>query len=110
MAILDRDFQDLRDKVNTLGQRQDEVVIPALNEIRHVVEKMAFVPIDVYTKNEERRNKEIADLKAQLAAAQPAIKFFNALNSRWTQILIGGLLVAAVVAIGSQFSKIGIVQ
>lgn len=108
MAILDKDFQDLRDKVNTLGQRQDEVVIPALNDIKHVVEQMSFVPLDTYTKDKAAYEKWKLSVEEKLKNAEPSIKFFAALNSRWTQVLIGGLLVAAVIGIASQFPKIGI--
>jgi hypothetical protein len=108
MAINDKDFQDLRDKVNTLGQRQDEVVIPALNEIRHVVEKMAFVPLDQYAKDKAAYEEWKASVEKELTNARPAIKFINALNSRWTQVLIGLILAAAVGLVASQFPKIGL--
>lgn len=108
MAIADKDFQDLRDKVNTLGQRQDEVVIPALAEIKHVIENMSFVSVDQYAKDMAKLEKWKKTIEEQLVDVKPAAKFFNALNSRWTQLLIGGLIVAAIVAVYSQLSKVGI--
>ena len=43
MAISDKDFRDLRDKVNAVSQTQDETVIPALNDIKSSIGQLAFV-------------------------------------------------------------------
>jgi len=104
----DKDFQDLRDKVNRVDQRMEEIVLPALDKINNTLGSMSFLPRTEYDKDKEAYILWKQSVEKFMNDAKPAVKFFSALNSRWTQILIGGLIVAAAVAVASQINKIGI--
>ena len=104
----DKDFQDLRDKVNRVDQRMEETVLPTLEDIKKTLGKMAFVKQADYDKDMEAYLLWKQKVEGFMTDAKPSVRFFSALNSRWTQILIGGLIVGAIVAVGSQINKIGI--
>lgn len=100
--------QDTRDKVNRIDQRVEEVVLPALEGLQTQMTKLSVVSLAEYSDNKIKTDAEIAELKKFKQDAEPAIKFFNLLNSRWTNILIGAIILAALYAIFSQIGKIGI--
>lgn len=104
----DKDFQGVRDKVNQIDQRVEEIILPTLNEIKTTLSKMSFVSKEDYAKDMVKYEAWKSLVEQFMIDAKPAVKFFNILNSRWTQVLIGGLIVAALVAIGSQALNIGI--
>lgn len=104
----DKDFQDLRDKVNRVDQRMEETVLPTLTDIKKTLKGMSFVSKSDYDKDREAYALWKESVENFMNNAKPAVKFFAALNSRWTQILIGGLIVGAIVAVASQINKIGI--
>lgn len=62
MAISDKDFQDLRDKVNSVSQTQDTIVIPALDDIRTSIGKLAFV-------SQKDHDRDLRDIRKDLASA-----------------------------------------
>jgi len=104
----DKDFQDLRDKVNRVDQRMEETVLPTLTDIKKTLKGMSFVSKSDYDKDKEAYTLWKEGVEEFMNNAKPSVKFFAALNSRWTQILIGGLIVGAIVAVASQINKIGI--
>jgi len=104
----DKDFQNVRDKVNQIDQRMEEVVLPALTDIRTTLSKMSFVSKEDYAKDIAKQELWKAEVLKFMQDAKPAVKFFNILNSRWTQVLIGGLIVAALVAVASQIPSLGV--
>jgi len=104
----DKDFQNVRDKVNQIDQRVEEIILPTLVDIKSTLSKMSYVAKDEYAKDREADAKWRAKVDAFMNNASPAVKFFSALNSRWTQILIGGLIMGAVIAVASQIPKLGI--
>jgi len=104
----DTDFQNVRDKVIQIDQRMEEIVLPALTDIKVTLSKMAFVTKEDYAKDEAKRELWKAEVIKFMQDAKPAIKFFNVLNSRWTQILIGGLIAAALIGIVSQIPSLGV--
>ena len=104
----DKDFQIVRDKVNQIDQRMEETVLPALKDIKGTLEKMSFVSKKDYAEDMAKYELWKASVEKFISDANPAVKFFGILNSRWTQVLIGGIIVAALVAVGSQVPNIGI--
>lgn len=104
----DKDFQDLRDKVNRVDQRMEETVLPTLGDIKNTLSKMSFVTKRDYDKDKEALQLWKSEVEKFMEDAKPVVNFGTKLNSRWTQVLIGGVIVAALVAVGSQINKIGI--
>ena len=104
----DKDFQDLRDKVNRVDQRMEETVLPTLTEIKKTLKGMSFVSKADYDEDKEKYLAWKQTVEDFMSNAKPAVKFISALNSRWTQFLIGGIIVGAIVAVASQINKIGI--
>ena len=62
MAISDKDFRDLRDKVNSVSQTQDSIVIPALDEIKTSISKLAFV-------SQKDHDRDMRDIRKELNEA-----------------------------------------
>ena len=104
----DKDFQDVRDKVNQIDQRVNENVLPALNDIQITLSKMSFLPKEDYIKDEIKKNKKFEKFEAFMIRAERAISFFEKLDSRWTQILIGALIAGALFAVVSQIPNLGV--
>ena len=108
MPISDKQFEDLKDKVNRVDQRQDETVIPALQDIQLEIKNMSFVPLKAYIESLEKQETLNKAFREELDNLKPAGKFFNALNSRWTQVLIAAILLGAVYAIANNSGKFGL--
>jgi len=62
MAISDEAFTALRDKVNSVAQTQDDVVIPALTEIKSSIGKLAFV-------SQKDHDRDLRDVRQELKTA-----------------------------------------
>jgi len=104
----DKDFQDVRDKVNQIDQRVNEKILPALNDIQVTLSSMSFVKITDYSDDRDKDAKKHEKFEKFMQDAQPAVKFFNALNSRWTQVLIGAIIAGAIFAVVSQIPNLGV--
>jgi len=104
----DKDFQNVRDKVNQIDQRVEEIILPTLVDIKSTLSKMSYITKDEYAKDREKDALWRAKVDKFIESANPSVKFFSALNSRWTQILIGGLIGAALLFVISQVPKLGI--
>ena len=100
--------QETRDKVNRIDQRVEEVVLPALLDLQKQMQNLSVVPMTEFVDYKTTMEKRVANLETEIQLARPAVKFFNLLNSRWTNLLIGGIIVAALLAVFSQINKIGI--
>ena len=104
----DKDFQSVRDKVNRVDQRMEEVVLPALDEIKLTLSKMSFLPKEDYIKDMAELAIWKTKVEKFMADAKPIVNFGIKLNSRWTQILIGVLILGFIYIIGTQINKLGI--
>lgn len=62
MAISDEAFTALRDKVNSVAQTQDDVVIPALTDIKSSIGKLAFV-------SQKDHDRDLRDVRQELKTA-----------------------------------------
>jgi len=69
------------------------------------LDKMSYVHSGDFDKHKIDVAKEIADIKEEMAAARPAIKLYNNINGRWTQVLISGIIIAVIVAVSGNISK-----
>jgi len=98
--------QQLKDDVTELKVTMKQVVQPSLQRIESTIEKMSFVSKSEYADDRIKIEAELNELRKFQQEAQPAVKFFNALNSRWTQVLIGALLAAAGYAIANNLIKV----
>lgn len=67
MAISDKDFRDLRDKVNSVSQTQDTIVIPALDEIKTSIGKLAFV-------SQKDHDRDLRDIRKEIAEALETVR------------------------------------
>lgn len=85
MPISDIQFQDLRDKVNSVSQTQDEKVLPALDQITKKLDNLAFVSqkdFDIGIKNLQKQiddNKKTLD-EVVTTTSQGGLKLANALS------------------------------
>ena len=104
----DADFQNVRDKVNQIDQRMEEIVLPTLVDIKSTLSNMSFVAKEDYAKDVAKSEKWKAEVIKFMQDAKPAVKFFNALNSRWTQVLIGAVIAGALFALASQIPNLGV--
>lgn len=85
MPISDVQFQELRDKVNSVGQTQDEQVLPALKDIKDTIKGLAFVSQKDHDRDIKALQKQIDDNKRQqdedhAMLNQGGVKLSNALS------------------------------
>jgi hypothetical protein len=98
--------QQLKDDVTELKVTMKQVVQPSLLRIESTIERMSFVSKTEYAEDRSKLEAELVELRQFKQDAKAAIKFFNTLNSRWTQVLVGALLAAAAFAISNQIVKV----
>jgi len=67
MAISDEAFTALRDKVNSVAQTQDDVVIPALTDIKSSIGKLAFV-------SQKDHDRDLRDVRQELKTAIESLR------------------------------------
>lgn len=67
MAISDKDFQDLRDKVNSGFQTQENVILPALEDIKVTISKLAFV-------SQKDHDRDMRDIRKEIELAINVLK------------------------------------
>ena len=115
MAITDKDFRDLRDKVNSVSQTQDTIVIPALDEIKTSIGKLAFVSQKDHDRDMRDLRKELSeavvDLRAEFKPTiyqvskdtkivnKGGVKAVNAVFGKVGGILVFSLAIGVVIAI-----------
>jgi len=115
MAITDKDFRDLRDKVNSVSQTQDTIVIPALDEIKTSIGKLAFVSQKDHDRDMRDLRKELSeavtDLRAEFKPTidqvtkdtkivnKGGVKAINAVFGKVGGILVFALAIGVVIAI-----------
>lgn len=69
------------------------------------LDKMSFVKQSDYVKDQAKHDEWKTSVEARLNAAEPSIKFHAALSNRWTQFLIGSIIISAIYVIASQAAK-----
>lgn len=100
MAISDKDFRDLRDKVNSVSQTQDSIVIPALDEIKTSIGKLAFV-------SQKDHDRDMRDIRKEILSAVEDLK--TEFQPTIDQAKIDSVLVnkGGVKATNAVFGKVG---
>jgi len=100
MPISDKDFRDLRDKVNSVSQTQDSIVIPALDEIKTSIGKLAFV-------SQKDHDRDMRDIRKEVAAAVEDLK--NEFQPTIDQAKIDSVLInkGGVKVVNGVFGKVG---
>lgn len=84
--------QQLKDDVTELKVKMNQVVEPALIDIKSTLSKMAFVPLDVYAKDMKALLDKISELQAFKELASPAVKFYNIASNRFVQLIVIAVL------------------
>jgi len=100
VAISDKDFRDLRDKVNSVSQTQDSIVIPALDEIKTSIGKLAFV-------SQKDHDRDMRDIRKEILSAVEDLK--TEFQPTIDQAKIDSVLVnkGGVKATNAVFGKVG---
>jgi len=104
MPISDIQYQDLRDKVNSVAQTQDEQVLPALKDIKDTVKGLAFVSQKDFDTSIKALQKQIDDNKKQQDTDHEllnkgGVKAANILTGSVSRIFFGALAVGIVILI-----------
>jgi len=97
IANIKKDVGYLTTQVVKQDGKQDKII--------ERLDKMSYVHSGDFDKHKIDVAKEIADIKEEMAAARPAIKLYNNINGRWTQVLISGIIIAVIVAVSGNISK-----
>lgn len=100
--------QDTRDKVNRIDQRVEEVVLPALENMQKQFDKLSVVPMATYVEDKKNMLAEIEILKEKARKAEPAVKFYSAITSRLSQVIVTVIVGGLLYLLAQQISKIGI--
>ena len=100
MAITDKDFRDLRDKVNSVSQTQDTIVIPALDEIKTSIGKLAFV-------SQKDHDRDLRDIRKEIQDALDTAR--SEYNPTIEQVKLDTVLVnkGGLKTVNGVFGKIG---
>lgn len=97
IAGIKKDVSYLASQVAKQDSKQDTIL--------ERVNQLSFVSETDYVNDKKQLEKRLQDIERNQQKAEPAIKFFNTLTGRWTQVLIGGIIALAITAVASQATK-----
>lgn len=94
--------QQLKDDVTELKVKMNQVVEPALIDIKSTLSNMAFVPMGTYVKDMKALLDTIRELQAFKELASPAVRFYNIASNRFVQLIVIAILGLIVFALTKQ--------
>jgi len=107
---IEEKVNELDKKVDSLGQRQDEVLIPGIANIQKQIEKFAFVSQKDYAASEEARNKKDIKMEERVKSLEDmvyagGVKNANAINTGVGKAIITIIVAGIVFFIGYSIYK-----
>lgn len=109
MTIKQTSDQQLKDDVTELKVTMNEVVKPALIDIKNTLATQSYVPVAQYVKDMQDLRARLVILEAFMESAKPVVKAYGVLSNRVLQIIIVGVLAFILYALFKQIpSWIGV--
>lgn len=97
--------QQLKDDVTELKVTMNEVVKPALIDIKNTLASQSYVPMATYVTDVTKLRKDINDLQIEMQLAQPVVSFFKVLSSRFVQIVVVAVILIVIWSLATQVPK-----
>jgi len=102
----DQRLNTVERKVDSLAQRQDEVVIPGIDDIKRKMENFAYVSSKDYAEYQVVVNSRLKLLEEFNEKYEPGIKTANLVNSTFGKAVISALVVGLLALLVWSLSKV----